>query len=273
MKLEGQRLRAKLDQSANERQTFRQQRQHDAAHEQQDRQRDNAARAAQQQHNAQQTQAQLRQMAHRRATDSSINRVERAMNKAELQHATQTTLQTLSHNRQHEGVQRANARQQARQRLGEDTAMLLGDAAGARQELRQDLNEFAAAIHGRSERFSFAELEPRKAVVKPRAVAKSQAKPQANKPIANTTQNAPERGFSPTIGAMHNPEPMTAIVRRREQVLIKTIAANPGIRAEQLESSLVLERSEVQRLLKQLVAQHRLLVQNGGYVIATLQPA
>jgi hypothetical protein len=271
MKLEGQRLRAKLDQSATERQNFRQQRQHDAAHEQQDRQRQNVARASQQLHNAQHTQEQLREMSHRRATDSSINGVERAMHKAALQNATQETMQNLGKNRQRDGVQRTHERQQARARLGDDTAHLLGNAAEARQELRQDLNEFAAAIHGRSERISFAELEPAKPVQTkpsriPRPVAKSSSADSGKTPAA-------ERGFSPTIGAMHNPEPMTAIVRRREQVLIKTIAANPGIRAEQLESSLVLERSEVQRLLKQLVAQHRLLVQNGGYVIATLQPA
>jgi hypothetical protein len=271
MKLEGQRLRAKLDQSATERQQFRQQRQQDAAFEQQDRQHQNAARAAEQDHNAQQTQAQLRGLAHRRATDASINGMERAMQKAALQSATQDTIQNLSHNRQRDGIHRASRRAEDRLQLGQDTANLLGDAAEARRELRQDLNEFAAAIHGRSERLSLADLEPPKPVVKPRparqAVAKPATSPQTTKPAAF------ERDFSPNIGAMHNPEPMTAIVRRREQVLIKTIATNPGIRAEQLESSLVLERSEVQRLLKQLVAEHRLLVQNGGYFIATLQPA
>ena len=232
----GQALRRQLDSSATERLRSHSQMHSDSLQDQQQRQEANALRAAEVARDALSLQSKLEVQRENRTIQAEQLAKTRHTGREDLQKSIQRTLGQHQSERTYGGATRALQRAQERLGLSNSTKELLAQAAGTRAELRSDLEQFAAAM-----RSTTITITPQRAA----------------KPVAKVTLVAtPAKG---SLGAMQNPEPMTAIQRRRENMLIKMIAANPGIRLIDLVQNLFLETAELKALLNALKSQHKIV--------------
>lgn len=253
--LSGKALRDRLNNSATERLVNQTRLQSESLLEQQQRLKDNQTRAATIAQEALTLQSKLEVQRENRIIQAERDSAARSRVHQDLQNSVQDTLEELAVERLVSSSKRATERAEARQNLSIQTQGILEEAAESRAELRANLEEFAAALRGQgSSRASGNNvvLPQNKRVTLTIAAAK---------PVAETLNTT-------TVGAMQNPEPMTAIQRRRENVLIKMIAANPNIRLIDLEQNLYLEASELRVLLNALKAKGRILELDGAFKLS-----
>ena len=156
------------------------------------------------------------------------------------------------------GARRSVDRAQAREQLSDATSAILGDANSRRSELREDLSAFSAQMKTRGAgRRSSASLSSALVVRAP-----------ANKPTIRSAATLPSSAsLKATVSAMGLPEPMVTGLRRRENVILKMIAANPGITIKGLQDNLYLDSNELRELLRKLVTTGKVAAIDGAYRI------
>ncbi len=194
----------------------------------------------------------LEQTSERRVIQAQLGAESRATSRAALHLEVSQRLEQHATDRVVGGAERAVQRRVQRQRTTETTQHLLADASSQRQAVQQDLQGFRQQLRRASSGASRVEIpvsSPARVSRKPVAVAKAVLEPI--KPDV--------------VGAMQSPDPMTSIARRREHMIIKMIAANPGITGQHLEKHLYMDRSELQAMLKRLVTTQILKHNDGSF--------
>ena len=171
-------------------------------------------------------------------------------------------LETLNEQRSLTGARRSVDRAQARVQLTDATSAILGDANSRRSELREDLSAFSAQMKQRgtghrNAPVSSANLSSARVVRAP--VAKPTIRSAATLPSSAS--------LKATVSAMGLPEPTVTGLRRRENVILKMIGANPGITIKGLQDNLYLDANELRELLRKLVTTNKVAVIDGAYRI------
>ncbi len=154
-----------------------------------------------------------------------------------------SNLKSIQSSRLEGGRQRASARAVDRENVTLETGQILEAANTARAVLRENLNAFSEELHRNK---SGARVS------RPRVV---RAKTAA--PVATTNANASAMGAGEAA--------LSAVSRRRENVVVKAVTGTPGITIKDLENDLKLEASELKAVVRRLVTAGRLTSQDGGY--------
>lgn len=196
----------------------------------------------------------LEQTSELRVIQAQLGAESRATSRAALHLEVSQRLEQHATDRVVGGAERAVQRRVQRQRTAETTQHLLADASSQRQAVQQDLQGFRQQLRRASSGASRVEIP----VSSPARVSR--------KPVAAAKVAAPAAPVKPdVVGAMQSPDPMTSIARRREHMIIKMIAANPGITGQHLEKHLYMDRSELQAMLKRLVTTQILKHNDGSF--------
>ena len=155
-----------------------------------------------------------------------------------------TNLKSIQNSRLEGGRKHAGARAADRDNLSLETGQMLEAASTARAVLRENLNAFSEEMHRNQ---SGARVtRPRVARPKPAALV-----------AVSTAANASAMGAGEAA--------LSAVSRRRENVVVKAVTGTPGITMKDLENDLKLETTELKAVLRRLVTAGRLTSQDGAY--------
>ncbi len=241
----GANLRDKLDSSANSRLNGDEKRRDDslkASAQRRKEQRELAKSVAQAAMNLQLQLGEITEQRVKSARKLASERLKEAKTRA-LE--VRTNLKSIQSSRLEDGRKRANARAVDRDNLSLETGQMLEAANTARAVLRENLNAFSEEMH----RNKVGARVTRPRVVRPKTIAPVSA--------ANTAANASAMGAGEAA--------LSAVSRRRENVVVKAVTGTPGITMKDLENDLKLEASELKAVLRRLVTAGRLTSQDGAY--------
>jgi hypothetical protein len=151
-----------------------------------------------------------------------------------------SNLKSIQSTRLESGRKRANARAEDRENLSTETGQILEAANTARAVLRENLNAFSEQMH----------RNKTGATPRPRVS-------RAKTPAPTTNANASAMGAGEAA--------LSAVSRRRENVVVKAVTGTPGITMKDLENDLKLEASELKAVMRRLVTAGRVTSHDGGY--------
>jgi hypothetical protein len=152
-----------------------------------------------------------------------------------------SNLKSIQSTRLESGRKRANARAADRENVTLETGQILEAANTARAVLRENLNAFSEEMHRN---------KTGARVSRPRV-----ARAKTPAPVASTNASAMGAGEAA----------LSAVSRRRENVVVKAVTGTPGITMKDLENDLKLEASELKAVVRRLVTAGRVTSQDGGY--------
>jgi hypothetical protein len=155
-----------------------------------------------------------------------------------------SNLKSIQSTRLESGRKRANARAVDRENVTLETGQILEAANTARAVLRENLNAFSEQMHRNK-----TGAAPRPRVVR--------AKTPAPASTGSANANASAMGAGEAA--------LSAVSRRRENVVVKAVTGTPGITMKDLENDLKLEASELKAVMRRLVTAGRVTSQDGGY--------
>ncbi len=258
----GSALRDALDASSQARRQGAVRRTEESINEQAKRLEAAAKRAADVAQDALNVHEKLLENSEKRVAQAARDAEERSVAQALLQQETATKLEQYALEREVGAVERALRRAEERALNATRTREILEEAAAQRGKVRENLEGFRAQLYRSSTGVARLELPEKTvaAIVRPRVVPRTAPR--------KTLALLPQPVVNNKVGAMQNPDPMTAIARRRENVLIKMIAANPGMLLTDLEKNLYMDAAELHGILKRLVASGRITFTDGAYHIA-----
>ena len=239
----GANLRDKLDSSANSRLNGDVQRRDDslkATTQRRKEQRELAKSVAQA---AMNLQLQLGEITEQRVKSARKLASERLKDAKTRALEVRSNLKSIQSSRLEGGRKRAGARATDRENLSLETGQMLEAANTARAVLRENLNAFSEEMH----RNKVGARVSRPRVTRPKTAA----------PAAVTTANASAMGAGEAA--------LSAVSRRRENVVVKAVTGTPGITIKDLENDLKLEASELKAVLRRLVTAGRLTSHDGAY--------
>jgi hypothetical protein len=237
----GASLRDKLDSSSNERLNGDMQRRDNslqATAQRRKEQRDLAKGVAQA---AMNLQLQLGEITEQRVKSARKLASERLKEAKARALEVRSNLKSIQSTRLETGRKRAGARAVDRENLSTETGQILEAANTARAVLRENLNAFSEEMHRN---------KTGARVSRPRV---SRAKTPA--PTSNANASAMGAGEAA----------LSAVSRRRENVVVKAVTGTPGITMKDLENDLKLEASELKAVMRRLVMAGRVTSQDGGY--------
>jgi hypothetical protein len=153
-----------------------------------------------------------------------------------------SNLKSIQSTRLESGRKRSNARAADRENVTLETGQILEAANTARAVLRENLNAFSEEMH--RNKAGARVSRPRVA----RAKTPAPVAPNANASAMGAGEAA-----------------LSAVSRRRENVVVKAVTGTPGITMKDLENDLKLEASELKAVVRRLVMSGRVTSQDGGY--------
>ncbi len=227
-------------------------------------QQDRARQAAQ---DAVNMQVHLGQIGAQRQQTAQIEISARVSEKRQRQAQIRENLETLNEERSLTGARRGQDRAQARVQLSDATSAILGDAASRRTELREDLSAFSAQMKTRGPGRRFAPASSVGTSSSKTSSARVVRAPVAKPTIRSAATLPSSASVKATVSAMGLPEPTVTGLRRRENVILKMIAANPGISIKGLQDNLYLDGNELRELLRKLVTTGKIAGIDGAYRI------
>jgi hypothetical protein len=252
----GAALRDTLNASTDNRQQSNARLREDSRSDQAERVRSQRERARQAAQDAVNMQVHLGQIGAQRQQTAQLEISARVSEKRQRQARIRENLETLNEERSLTGARRSQDRAQARAQLSDATGAILGDAASRRAELREDLSAFSAQMKNRG--------APRRSSQVSSSVS-SAAVVRAPNTKGTIRSAASLPSLKATVSAMGLPEPTVTGLRRRENVILKMIAANPGITIKGLQDNLYLDATELRELLRKLVLGGKVATVDGAY--------
>jgi hypothetical protein len=239
----GASLRDKLDSSSNDRLNSDMQRRDNslqATAQRRKEQRDLAKGVAQAAMNLQLQLGEITEQRVKSARKLASERLKEAKARAQ---EVRSNLKSIQSTRLESGRKRANARVTDREHLTTETGQMLEAANTARAVLRENLNAFSEEMHRN---------KAGARVSRPRV-----ARAKTPAPVSTGTANASAMGAGEAA--------LSAVSRRRENVVVKAVTGTPGITMKDLENDLKLEASELKAVMRRLVTAGRVTSQDGGY--------
>ncbi len=263
----GAALRDILDTSTADRQQSNSRLREESRADQAERVRSQQDRARQAAQDAVSMQLHLGQIGAQRQQTAQMEISNRVNEKRQRQAQIREDLETLNEQRSLTGARRSVDRAQARVQLTDATDAILGDAASRRSELREDLSAFSAQMKTRGPGRRSATVSSSKSSSTGRSSAQVVRAPTAKPTIRSAATLPSSASIKATVSAMGLPEPTVTGLRRRENVILKMIGANPGITIKGLQDNLYLDANELRELLRKLVTSGKIAVIDGAYRI------